>query len=74
MAELLDYIEVREIFFRLVNDRPEDIDLISHNCAAVLIKGTAWPKEFTPEQIGISVQSCLDELNRRWEWAVAARC
>lgn len=68
-SELLSYNEVRERFFKLVNDRPDDIDLISHNCAAVLMKGTAWPEKFTPEQIGVAIESCLMELNMRWELA-----
>lgn len=73
MSELLEYGAVRERFFKLVNERPGDFDLIAHNCAAVLSKGTAWPPGFTQEQIGIAVSGCMRELFIRWEFASGLR-
>jgi len=67
--DLIDYGEARERFFRLVNDRPQDYDLISHNAAAVMLKGIKWPEEFDTRQIGIAVEAFFIELQRRWEWA-----
>lgn len=67
----IDYSEARERFFRLVNDRPQDYDLIAHNAAAVMLNGVEWPAEFDTRQIGIAVQSFFLELQRRWEWALS---
>ena len=66
---MVKYMEARERFFRLVNDRPGDIDLISHNAAHVMLKGVDWPEGFTVEKIGVAIKAFFLEFWRRWELA-----
>lgn len=66
---MISFIEARERFFKAVNDRPEDIDLIAHNAAAVMMKGVAWPEGFNAEQVSIAIEGFFLEFWKRWEWA-----
>lgn len=73
MSDKIEYGVVRERFFKAVNDHPENIDLIAHNAAAVLMKGTAWPESFSVEQVSIAIEAFFLEFWRRWELAQGLR-
>jgi len=69
MTDCITFMEARERFFKAVNDHPDNIDMIAHNAAAVMMKGVAWPESFGPEQISRAVESFFLELWKRWELA-----
>lgn len=66
---MIEYGEARDRFFRAVNDHPENIDLIAHNAAAVLLTGIAWPEGFDVEKQATAIEAFFIEFWRRWQFA-----
>jgi hypothetical protein len=60
----MDYMTVRRRAFLAIQERPQDVDLISHNFRVALVR------------LGVSgtmLAANIEELNRRWEYAMTER-
>lgn len=60
----MTYATVRERAFQEIQKHPENVEAISHNLSVALMMldtpATTW-------------MATMDELNRRWEYAVSSR-
>lgn len=60
----MTFSELRDSAHKSINDRPDDVDLISHNYSLALIQLDVPPTIF---------QACVEELFRRWEYSLSNR-